>query len=755
MRGVAPLGGVVMTRHGWIMLISMGLIVILVVFLGCSEDIIFGTAKKNNPPKVWLSSGPVEGDTTGYQVHFYWGGFDPDGEISFFEFVVVDGDPIGFKSEDTTGYNKWFRTFSYDSLFKVTADASPRDYGGSYTRYDKTHTFFIRAVDMEGLRSKPAYRSFTAWTLAPTAAINRPVSSGGLQTYSRIITFGWSATDPIDEPGNIQDPDSVRYMHSQVVDTEGIYDPTFDIVMDLNENPWRYQDKWSPWISYRAPEDSGRVTILGDDEILEINKSYVFAVQAKDEAGAVTAIFTRDVNIRQFIVSWKAGPLLTVTEPFLGGFKFLGYNLVPSSKDLPPEVPLNFKWTADASSYGGEVLGYRYGWDVQDPSDPSDWEVPYSPFNRTAPERSFYSGSHTFYIEAIDNAGTVTLGQIMINVIQFSMERNLLWVDDFIGASSQPPQYETPSEAGHDDFWLGICSRAVDFIPERDEYDCLDHNNKPPEIRSVGKYKNIIWVYSSTSDAWRSIVRFMPESQITEATQLTVNYLSLFLAKGGHLWTLGRSDRGGGLAAVFPVTPLFPVSFKCEITGNQDGCEGDTSGVNCMPYRDYCVTILDKVSASFRTGIEVPIRRLSIDALRHIFRDDSDPVTALYPGMPSTVKLWEEVTKSGRFFDPQVRGFPYVEIYDPEYWMNTKFVESQSCFHPLFRMRTRSTYSPVDSTVVGIWVTKYGNIVPDVDQGVAVAAKSFHFGFPLWFFNRAAADSIVNVVFSEWGINKE
>ena len=38
---------------------------------------------------------------------------------------------------------------------------------------------------------------------------------------------------------------------------------------------------------------------------------------------------------------------------------------------------------------------------------------------------------------------------------------------------------------------------------------------------------------------------------------------------------------------------------------------------------------------------------------------------------------------------------------------------------------------------------------------VGVSAPSFHFGFPLWFFAQSQVDSIVRVVFDEWGIGTE
>jgi hypothetical protein len=729
------------------------------LLVGCSDEGFQGEPEGNKPPEIWLSSGPVEGDTTGYQVHFYWSGWDPDGEISHFEFVIVDGDPIGFHAEDTTGMDKWTQTSAHDSVFRVSADGSPRTVDVSYTRYDKTHTFFIRAVDFEGERSEPSYRSFTAWTLAPVISINRPASSGGVKTYAQIITFGWEGRDPIDDPANTQDPESVRYFWSQVVDTDGVYDPTFDLVRDINENFWRYDDRFSPWIHWRADGDSGRVTILGDDEILELNRSHVFAVQGKDEAGAVTAIFQRDVNVRQFIVSKKAGPLLTILEPFLGGFKFLGTILAPEKIDLPPGVPLNFRWEADASDYGGEIVGYRYGWDVQDLNNPDDWETSYSPFNRAAPERKWFSGTHTFYVEVLDNAGTLTRGQVQIEVISFTMERNLLWVDDYYSLDPQPPLYEAPGETNHDNFWMDICSRAAEFNPDRDVYDCVSRNLVNPEIRDVGRYKNIIWTYSGDTYCWGQIIRFTPESQIGQAGQVAINYLAIFLAKGGHLWTSGRSDRAGGLAASLnPAARSFPMSLRCEITGNQEGCEGDTSGVNSFGYKEYCVTMIDKINGTMRTDDDMPYRYIpKYDAMESGLKDENDPITLEYPTLPDTLHLWEEVTMPGRFFDPNrpdpyPGGLTYVEIYDPQYWMQRNFVTSQDCFHPMYRMRARNTRSVLNDQVIALWLTKFAHITPEVESGVAVAAKSFHFGFPMWFFNRNEVDAIVDVIFTEWGI---
>ena len=589
---------------------------------------------------------------------------------------------------------------------------------------------------------------FVPGEVSPYVIITKPPTSGGTDIYATVIAFQWESA-----PYN---PDSVRYFWGLVTDTVGIYNPSFDIIRDLNENPWRYENRWNRWISYAAPGDSGKSTILGDDEIMEINKVHIFAVQAKDYAGDYTKVFELGLNTRRFIVSAVAGPLLSVTEPFIGFREFVGDALTPVSVEIPPGIPLNFSWVADASSYGGEIVCYRYGWDIQDLNDPSQWDTACSPFITAASEKTLYSGIHTFFVEAKDNANKSTIGVVEVTILPFSMDRNLLWVDDFYSVDFTQIMYHIPTETEHDTFWLDICSRADGFNPGVDVYDATPMNFRPPDLSKIGQYKNIIWTFNADdgTGAWDNVVRFTPESFVGVGSSYDINYLPLFLVKGGHLWTLGRSDGEGGLAAVLSsLAQQFPMNLRCEITGNQTGCYGDTSGVYSMPYKDYCVTVLDKVAGNLRTDPGMPTRNIDYDAMSYAYKDEIFGYNDTYPGLPDQLQLWSEVVAPGRFFDPAVRGFSYVEIYDPEYWMDITITQNQECFAPMYRMRARNSLSAVDYTTVSLWITKYETIVPDVMSGVAVPARSVHFGFPLWFFNRAAVDSIVEVVFDEWQIN--
>ena len=749
------------------------MIAVFAFIFGCEKTFI-GLPEQNTSPEVWLSSGPVEGTTTGYQVHFYWGGWDPDGEVSSYEFVVVDGFPFGFNHEDTTGLDKWTKTALHDSIYRVSVDdASSLDdtlwNGYTYTRYSKSHTFFIRAVDLEGRRSDPVYRSFTAWTLAPYIEITMPRPPGDLNatvSLGKIIKWEWRGTDPIDSPDNIQDPDSIRYMYHRVVTPTGADSVGFDIVLDLNENPWRYEKDWRPWISYHAPGDSGRSTWLGDDELLELSKAHVFAVQAKDEAGAVTAIFTRGVNIRQFIVSVTAAPLLTVTEPFLGGFRFRGDNAKREKRDLPPGVELNFHWYGDATSYGGEIKCYQYGWDVADLNNPSDWASDCSPYNKGC-RAIWYSGVHTLYVRCLDNSNSETLGQIEISIVPFTMDRNLLWVDDLLSSNDFLQEYYMfPREDEHDNFWLGHCRRAIGFDPARDVYDAAGggYNSAPPKISLIGRYKNIIWTFNSAlgSTCIDNVIQFTPESRLSESA-VPLNFLPIFLAKGGHLLTEGMSEKSAGLAVILPTMEApraFPLNIKCELLGNSDGCEGDTSGVNSYAYKDYCVTMLDKIDGSIRSDSDMPLRKVrNYDCMYPGCVKAIDAWHDSVPGMPSVLNLWSEVVFGNRYFAPnppandnRPGGFTPVEVYDPAYWMSRNSVSSQGCFHPMYRMKTSNAGSKLNNQTVAIWVTKYAHVVPEVVSGVAVAAPSAHFGFELWFFDRAQVKTIIDTMFREWQI---
>ena len=95
---------------------------------------------------------------------------------------------------------------------------------------------------------------------------------------------------------------------------------------------------------------------------------------------------------------------------------------------------MSFEWSADASHYGGVVSDYRYGWDILDLSDDSQWDIDFTPFvteRAQSPKRTFFFGTHTFYVEVIDNSGFKSRIGVRLNIVPFTMTKDLLLVDDY------------------------------------------------------------------------------------------------------------------------------------------------------------------------------------------------------------------------------------------------------------------------------------------------------------------------------------
>ena len=721
-----------------------------ILLAGCSgSDVFTGEMRENKRPTLELTQGPLEGDTTVYHIHFFWLGEDEDGSIDHYEFCLIEGDPIGFDPADTAC--TWDRTELTDSVFTVNADEHDRNIdinNNLYGQFQKIHTFFLRAVDDRGAVSETAHRSFTAFTYAPHIFITYPTVTTpelGAQALSVKPTFKWYGKDPIDAPWHYQEVDSIRYLCM-------FY--TSDLVDSLNKYPGAFENRWSDWIWYHAEGDSGTQTMIGDDEFLEPFRAYIFSIQAKDEAGAVSSVFNRSTNVRVFKAMQPTGPVLLVKEPYFGEFSFMGEDFRPEEVKVPPGFEMDWTWTGDASAYGGVIRSFRYGWDIADFDDPTEWDILPSPYVISMGPKKFFSGIHTLYVESADNLGTKTLATIKVTVIAVAMTRDLLWVDDFPSRDFVQEIYAFPTESAHDEFWENICMKVQSFDPSMDIYDIQDNDFYTPPMDLIFKYKNIIWSFSKATDdeagsAWNRIVYYTPPDDdyiwAPQPETLNLNFLSYYLAFGGHLWTVGDGHRSASLAACI-YNNRFPLDIRCEFWTTSNNCLSIT-GENTMAYRDFCVTVLDKAEAMF-PRLDLGSRDIDLDAMRYAYLDDSDPYIAGIEGLPHRLELWEQVTRPGMFFDPQERGFKFVEYYDPEYYMRYIGKSSQSCYRPMYRATTMYSNSLVYNAAVAFWHTRYADV--QASPPGCIGAPSVHIGFPLWFFNRSQADSLATAIFKVW-----
>ena len=81
--------------------------VALILLLGllisdCTSDEVSGPDIENKSPTAWIALGPPEGAVTTYKVHIFWGGWDPDGAVEYFEYLISDNESGVFDPADTT-----------------------------------------------------------------------------------------------------------------------------------------------------------------------------------------------------------------------------------------------------------------------------------------------------------------------------------------------------------------------------------------------------------------------------------------------------------------------------------------------------------------------------------------------------------------------------------------------------------------------------------------------------------------------------
>lgn len=751
-------------------LLALVALTVLIALAGCAKD-SGGEHVENLPPKVWLSSAPPEGNSTKYRIQLFWGGWDPDGEIAYYEYAITDNQGGTFSPDDTTGADKWHKVVANDSVFTFSADIlADSNTTSLVSRFERSHTFFIRAVDEQGLSSsEPAYRSFTAWTLSPEITITVPRSAGLTPALvPSIATYRWSARDFINSEMEIQDPDSVRWILHPITGSDFVGGVDY-----IRKHP--HAEEWSDWHYYRAPDDSGKSWTTPPTDL----GPYVFAVQAKDEAGAVTPVFDEHKNVRRIRVSQRStGPILNVVNEFVGTIQTSVVNSPTVIVDMPAGVPMQFTWRASAETYGGLVSGYRYGWDIGDLSDPDQWEVDYTPFVSTeaqSPPRTFYFGSHTFNVEVIDNSGAKSRVEVKVNMVQFSMERSLLFVDDYEPKSAGLVRTNgaVPDDAEHDAFWQSMLQGVAGFDWESDNITV--RYGDPVSIVKFANYKSIIWdamggynVSTTARPKLYDLIHFRskdPDKGVTSG-KVQPNLLALFVQAGGHLMLCGDQPLTQGIAieGFFSAAERYPFIFKYELEGNQSGNysdqvqAGNPVGDKSFAYQEACVNVLDiaypgysEIRNTFENGCGVEQVR-TIDREMEGLRE-AMPIDPNFP----TLELRPEVAGAGKTYAPDRAGLND-ELYNPPYFASCGAAELRNrrdCFDPVYGHGCLNEDSPIYNAPIAFWSSTYGDVVAE-EPDDAVPARSFFMGVEPFFFRPDQVSGMMEaILFDEWQLPRQ
>jgi hypothetical protein len=552
---------------------------------GCNDnDLGIERRRPNRPPETILSSSPQDSTyNTSYRVQLFWTGSDADGTIDHYDFIMVDHAAIGSCIEcppddpravvvDPPAVDdpRWTATAGTDTVIITRADTlrtNPIPPDGVDTdaevaqhnifvrmqNFERWHTFFVRAVDNEGqVDLTPEYVSFNSTNLAPEVGLLPPINPLREEFFGpRVIVFNWDGRDPIGDNTFI-DPIASRWvMIRSLKNTTGYlsYPDSLYYVPEFGKGgPGR--PTWSMWARWDRADGLGRRAVVrGLDPVGSAPGLgwYLFAVQAMDEAGAVTPVFDATNggknNVARVFVLNQFGATLVVDDRFLGQYTF-GRAAQPISLAVAAGQAVQFRWRGDASPYGGSIVAYRYGWNILNPDNDQDWEQNWCETCVTAPPRVFASGLQRFFVETRDNAGTVTRAEIELAVNQITRRRDLLLVDDTDNFADDPLR----QELREDDRWANIITalrqrQPFAFDPARDIYDVGARRQEPPPISLVFDYKTIVWnaKVAGTGVALRTLTQFIdPFVDRNRDRQVRFNYLSVYIENEGEIWLSGQ-----------------------------------------------------------------------------------------------------------------------------------------------------------------------------------------------------------------------
>lgn len=647
---------------------------------GCSNSGI-ERERPNVPPETRLVAGPPDGtNATSYRVALEWTGNDPDGVIDHFDMLVVNH-PSPCDSAAGLGFavtvpapedSRWQPTSRRDSVLVVSADSLCRDPrpGSGETPGDvlqealrRWHTVFVRAVDDHGASdATPDYRTFNARTFAPTVALRQPAVTEEYIRVPRNCAFQWSGEDPVDESRTAV-PAFSRWvvLRSRRMPGGTSWAGMPDSLYALS--PWL----WSPWRAWNAPDGTGVSATLRN--LLPVDGTgrgyYLFAVQAKDEAGAITPVFDDRTpgknNVAKILVDDYLGPILTVRERNLGTYTFVTGSR-PVVMTAVRGQPVDFRWRADASAYGLDIAGYRYGVDVRDPGNDDQWSCGWSPdctsFLRPV---SFATGVHRIWIQARDTAGVVVEVQLELWVADLTRSRPLLLVDDSIHS-------EEDLEVQEDRRWQAVVDSLrrrhnFTFDPAVDIYDVRAMRREPPPLVRVFDYRAVVWCVRAdrqAGTALASLARFFDPFVLRNRNAvLRANYIDNYVDNGGALWLSGQqpTDEAWDFGIGAPLRP-YPVDVLHWDDYQTPHPQEDSAGVNSLLYE------LGAEIADQGCGGRSRLERERLEQNCTGFRR-AHPADAAF-GLPE--RLVPIVDRWAQPGDPRLNplgGRPNVEIYNP------------------------------------------------------------------------------------------
>lgn len=217
-------------------------------------------------------------------------------------------------------------------------------------------------------------------------------------------TFRWTTAE------GSPDPAEIRHALVKVASSDQEnYEPTVQYLRATPNAP-----EWSPWEPY-VPSAQGMAWTTSPLQV----GNYVFAVQGRDSDGNVESLDNFRNIIRTKYRMLNTGPWLTVTGDLISPINTIVTTTAPTQVTVASQTTLTFCWTATAAAYGALIAGYRYQWDITNPDDESQWQMPLTPLpaqGACSVPIAFASGTHRIVIEAVDSIHGKSRVPIDVNV---------------------------------------------------------------------------------------------------------------------------------------------------------------------------------------------------------------------------------------------------------------------------------------------------------------------------------------------------
>ena len=548
---------------------------------GCSKRLVLSPTP-NMLPTVRLTSGPI--DTTEvchprpgiscYSLMLHWVGFDPDGKVAYYRYVVDPPD-----QGDTT----WIQTTEKEKRFTFESNTAN---GGrdSLTLLKGYHVIVVEAVDNHGAPGPSAYRAFFSWTTAPTVQINVPRPHGTSQLLvPPSVRFRWEGHDEDATNMNVRLPVRYKYLLLGPGNGESVVPGGIPAIIASHGSLLR---------RYYAPEfraEDGWEAVSRDTTAVQFSNllpgaDYLFIVVAFDESGAYSPVFELSTNVLYFRVGYATafGPVMSVfNDTFY--YKYPGPGFNPSNEvrvEIPGGRRVTISWLATPPA-GADIVAYRWmlDGDVFDDRARSDevydtrhWSTP--AVNVTsATIGPFATGDHYFYAQAQDNTGLKALATVHFRSIEPAFNKPLLIVDDtrrspdsfYADGTLKPAAGNWPAAAELDTFMYAVGGVPWRRAPEGMlspqgilagyNFDTLGTRTVTAEgtasLATLAQYRHVVWL--GDFDSGRNASAFTyPIDPMPLLSYMTtpgkLNTLTAYLELGGEVWLVGG---GGAMATTY------------------------------------------------------------------------------------------------------------------------------------------------------------------------------------------------------------